>query len=487
MFNKDALKRTLLTATVSLLLAIFFSFLASAAISPVYGIYEGSNFTYDPALFKYEALAILEGQTPYIDFYDHKGVWHLGIYVLAMLISKDYGLIILEIISGTIVIFFFLETIKTLTSSLIERHIAIFYFAIIRFLVGTGATIGMWLLPFAMIYLFFFVKALKENKENLFVIGSIFLGLTVSFALNSRPLDMIYVWGGVFFLLVYCIKEKRIPLLIKSGAVAFVSFVIPVIVISIIAAANGYFNEMFHAVFLDNFAYISKNNVAVSDQIMCRILAVIALAIYVLLYFIKRKKEADKLNLFFFISGVSAFIPAILMVKFFSHFLVVTPLVALTIVYYIDSLQRENLILKKIFISLSGVAALALSLAPVAYYTFGLGDFSYSKNVKDAEALLASIPKEDRISGNIYAVDCSCDVYNLLGVVDNTKYYANQTWWSYDNPSVMEESLEYVKTTKPKYVVIWKETLNEKWEEALQPYTLINDTAERFFIYKTNA
>lgn len=466
---------------------MFLSFLASPSISPIYGIYEGSNFTYDPALFKYEALAILNGQKPYIDIYDHKGIWHLGIYILAMLISKQYGLLILEIISGAITIYFYIEAIRILTKSLTNRFIAIFFFMIIRFLVGTGATIGMWLLPFITMYIYFYLKAIKENKDNLFIYGSISLGLAVSFALNSRPVDMVYVWGGVFYIFFYLISEKKFSLLIKNAVAAFISFIIPVIVITIIAVSNGFFNEMVKSIFLDNFKYVARDDELLIEGIIFRVLSAILLLFYAFLYFVYKKHVADKrLNLFFFIMAVATFLPLIFTIKFFSHFLGVIPFAGASIVYFIESTPKENKIAKTLIFSLTGAASLVLSLTPLAYYTFGLGDFSYVRNEKDIDALLGAIPKEDRIDGNIYAVDCSCQVYHLLDVVGDAKYYCNQTWWSYGNPSIMDESLKYVKESKPKYIVLWKETLDERWEEALQSYSLINDEAARFFIYKIN-
>lgn len=488
MLSKSALKRISLTIAVSILLSIFLSFFASPSISPLYGVYEGSNFTYDPALFKYEALAILNGQKPYIDFYDHKGIWHLGIYVLATLISKDYGLLVLEIISGTIAIYFYLETVKVLTTSLKQRHIAIFIYIIIRFLVGTGATIGIWLLPFVAGYLYFYTKAIKESKDDLFIYGSIFLGLTVSFALNSRPVDMVYVWGGVFFLVFYSIKEKKRYLLIKNALAAFVSFIIPTAIISLIAISNGFYGEMLNAMFLDNFKYIAREKGDLMiEQIVFRIVSSLILAIYVLVYFLyKKKEEGNKLNLFMLIMGVSSFLPLSFTIKFFSHYLASIPFVGVSIIYYIESSSKSRKYKEIGFMVLTSIASFVLSLTPLVYYTFGLGDFQYSKNEKDITALLNSIKEEDRVNGNIYAVDCSCQVYHLLGVIGDAKYYCNQTWWSFDNPSIMENTLTYVKENRPKYVVLWKETLDEKWEDALSGYTLVDDSAERFFIYKIN-
>lgn len=486
MFQRSNLKSTLITLGVSIVLAILLSLFASPAISPIYGIYEGSSFTYDPALFKYEALAILEGQKPYIDFYDHKGIWHLGIYILAVLINKQYGLLILEMISGSIAIFFYLETIKVLTSSLVQRHIAVFYFIIIRFIVGTGMTIGILLLPFVAIYFYFYLRAVKEQNDNLFIWGSVFLGLSVSFALNSRPLDIVYAWGGAFFLIAYSIKEKKYPVLIKNAVAAFVAFIIPVIVITIISLENGYFNEMIQSVLLDNFRYIGRGNGVPIDQIMFRLLSALVAGMYIFFYFYRKKSNGTILNLFIFVAGFSAFVPLVFMIRFFSHFVASTPILGASIVYFIESAPKENKTIKKIFVSLTGALAAILSLTPMVYYTFGLSDFQYSKNERDINALLTSIPEEDRQNRNIYAVDCSCQVYHLLGVVGDAKYYCNQTWWSYDDPAIMGEAIEYVRESKPKYVILWKQTLDEKWEDALESYTMIDDSAERFFIYKIN-
>lgn len=487
MSNKSGLKRIINTILVSLVLAVFFSLFASPAISPLYGVYEGSNFTYDPPLFKYEALAILNGQKPYIDLYDHKGIWHLGIYVLAMLINKRYGLFILEIISGAITIYFYIECIKVLTSSLTQRLIALFFFGIIRFLVGQGATIGMWLLPFIAIYLYFYLKAIKEDKDGLFIYGSVSLGLAVSFALNSRPVDMTYVWGGVFYILMYSAKEKKFSLLIKNSLAAFISFIIPVIVITIIAIANGFFVEMLEAIFLENFRYVSRSDELLVEGIVFRILSAALLALYIILYLIYKKNVSHKrLNTFFLVMAIATFLPLAFTVKFFSHFLGVIPFAGASLIFFIEASPKENGLIKKLFLSFSGVIAFSLSLTPVLYYTVGIGDFSYSRNEKDIKALLNSIPEEDRVNGNIYAVDCSCQVYHLLDVVGEAKYYCNQTWWSYSDASIMEESLTFVKETKPKYVILWKNTLDERWEKALDEYTLIDESAARFYIYKIN-
>lgn len=487
MERKEKLLKTLITIGVSILLAVILSFIASSAISPLYGAYEGSNFTYDGALFKYEALSILKGNKPYIDVYDHKGFFHLGVNILGVLINKDYGLLILEIVSGSIAIFFYLETIKEVTKSKILRALSLLLFAVIRLIAGAGNTIGIWLTPFIAIYYFFYVKALKKNKKNYFYFGSLFLGLTMALALNSRALDMTYVWGGAVFLLVTSIREKKWSEFFKNAGVALLSFVSACSVFIVIAASNGFLPEMIKATILDNFIYVGRVKGALIDQYLMEVICFLLLTTYVSLYLLSRKKEIkDELTLFVFVSGVSCFLPLTFLIKFFSHFLAAIPLLGISLVYLLEAFLKNFEKVKKVIFGIFSIMTFFLLLTPVIYYSTGLADFAYSKNEKDIAALKLAIPESERKDNEIYVIDCSCSVYLYLDVVTDSKYYCNQTWWSYDNESVWGESMQYVKEHTPKYLVVWKGSEEKLDSEIKTLYSVISSDAARFSVYKLN-
>lgn len=487
MRSKTRLSKALIDLAISILVAVVLTMIASSSLSPVYGPYEGSNFTYDGALFQYEALSILKGNKPYLDIYDHKGLFHLGINILGVLINKDYGLIVLEIVSQTISIFFFVKTIKQISPSKRIKAITILFFMFVRLLAGAGNTIGIWLTPFIALYYFFFVKGLKNGENIWFYFGSILLGITAGLALNSRALDMVYVWGGVIFLFVLSIKEKTWKEFFKNIGIVATSFILVCSIFAIITATNGYLKEMLEATIIDNFIYVGRQNGALLDEIFMKIICVLLLTLFSIVFFAYKNKVSDKkMNLFVFISGVSAFLPLIVLIKFFSHFLASIPLMGLSIAYFIDAFPKENKVLKNTFLGVFSSLSVVLLLTPLVYYTVGLGDFSSKKNDLDVIALNNAIPESERNDNEIYVIDASCAVYLYLDVVTDCKYYCNQTWWSYDNENVFDISMDYVKSHTPKYLVVWKES-EPKLDASIKAlYTKINDEAARFVIYRLN-
>ena len=73
----------------------------------------------------YDAKAILEGKTPYLEVFDHKGLYHIGVNILGLLINEAFGVFILEIIFQTITIFIVFEILHMTEMSIIEKAVAI--------------------------------------------------------------------------------------------------------------------------------------------------------------------------------------------------------------------------------------------------------------------------------------------------------------------------------------------------------------------------
>ncbi|MCI7068117.1 MAG: hypothetical protein MR990_00340 [Mollicutes bacterium] len=75
-----------------------------------------SNVTWDSDFFLYVGREIVEGRTPYMDFYDHKGMFHFFVFALIYLLGhgqKRAVIVVFSLLSG-IVLFFGLMTLKEL-------------------------------------------------------------------------------------------------------------------------------------------------------------------------------------------------------------------------------------------------------------------------------------------------------------------------------------------------------------------------------------
>lgn len=437
----------------------------------------------------YEAKAILAGKRPYLDVYDHKGLYHLGVDMLGLLINEAYGILILEIVFGGISLFTLLKTLEKMEFSWLEKAVAIGFFATLRLLIGGGNTIGIWLLPFATAYLYFYVRGMKEEKEGYLYAGSIFIGVTMALALNSRPLEAIYAYGGMIWLLVKCLKEHKMKSFWTNVLIAFLFFILVTDIFVIISISGGYFPEMVKATILENFIYIGRVKDFPLDQVFFRIGSAVLVALCFLFERLEKKWGASSsFKNFFFIIALSIFIPCVFLGRYLSYLLCGLSFVSLWIVFFVHSIPKE----KPAFITKVSLGSLFLlgvillgSLTPVLYYTTGVWGFEYSLNTQDEKALLKTIPEDERDGEKVFAIDCSCAVYLTLDVVSEERFYANQSWWALDNEEVMPEVITFIETKEPKWLIISKEEVSKKYfEEALSHYELASEKAARFDIYR---
>ena len=487
--RKKVIFRVLIELIIAFSLSFLISLLSSDSISPVFGSFHGDSFSVDGVLFMYDAKAILAGKRPYLDVFDHKGLYHLGVNILGLLISETFGLLILETIFGGIALFVLFKALEKMDLSRLEIAVAIGFFATLRLLIGGGNTIGIWLLPFATAYLYFYIRAIKEDKENYLYVGSIFIGIEMALALNSRPLDAIYAYGGVIWLFVYALKEHKMKLFWMNVLVAFLIFLLICDIFAIIAVSGGYFKEMAVATILENFIYIGRTKDFPLDQVFFRIGA----GIHVILSFVFERLEkkwgaASSFKNFLFIGSLSIFIPCIFLGRYLSYLLCGLSFLSIWLIFFLRSFPKEKMgfIIKTTLGSVFLLGAILLgSLTPTLYYTTGIGDFSYSLNKMDEDALKEIIPEEDRDGGKVFALDCSCAVYLSLDVISEERFYANQSWWALDNDTVISEVITFIETKEPKWLIVAKEEETKKtFKEALSLYDLVSEKAARFDIYR---
>ena len=269
--RKKTFYRILIEILVALALSFLISLTSSDSISPVFGSYHGDAFSVDGVLFLYDAKAILSGKTPYLEVFDHKGLYHLCVDMLGLLINESIGVLLVETLFGAVSLFFLFLTLEKLGLSFFEKAVAIGFFATLRMLIGGGNAIGVWLLPWASVYLYFYIKAIKDEKESFFLIGSVFLGIEMAFSFNSRPLDVIFVYGGMIYLFIKGIRERKMKLFWINALAAFLAFAAVSSVFLIVAANGGYLVEMLKATFLENVAYIGRTENFPLDQVFFRI------------------------------------------------------------------------------------------------------------------------------------------------------------------------------------------------------------------------
>ena len=482
----------MLEVLIAFSLSFLISLTSSDSISPIFGTFHGDSFSADGVLFMYDAKAILQGKTPYLEVFDHKGLYHIGINILGLLINEAFGVFILEIIFQAITLFVVFEMLHMMEMSIIEKAVAIGFFLVLRLVIGGGNAIGTWLLPFVAAYLYFYSRALKESKDSYFIVGSIFLGIEIALALNSRLLDAVYSYGGLIWFLMYAIKNRKMKVFWMNALIAFGSFAIVTGVFVAVAASGGYFAEMAEAALLENFIYIGRTENFPLDQVFFRIGSGLLVLIAILFERLEKRWGANIVikNLLLTLM-LSIFVPCIFLGRYLSYLTGGLPIFAVWFGYFFHAIPKGKVavVSKLIPLSILSVGTILLSsLTPTLYYTTGVGDFSFSKNKQDETVLLATIPEEDRNDKDVFAIDCSCAVYLALDVTAEQRFYANQSWWALDNENVLKETITFIKEKSPKWLIVAKDEESlTNYGDALLSYELVSEEASRFYIYRLKA
>jgi hypothetical protein len=215
----------------------------------------------DSGTFLHAGQSILQGGTPYIDFWDHKSPLLFYINALGLLLNHNswWGVWILDVIWGAmtgLVIFLLLKKKGTFPAFLISTSALMVF----RFTFPTWNYPEMYYLIFVFLGLLFFQKARQSNKIGW---NGFWIGLSFSGAFMLRQ-NLISVWIviAIIFLFEWLFEPKKYKLVdflpIIGGAALGSLIILSQILI------KGAFNEYWDAAFRFNFAY---TDVPMSDRL----------------------------------------------------------------------------------------------------------------------------------------------------------------------------------------------------------------------------
>ncbi len=452
-------------ALISFLLAFLLVTLCSTSTSFLYPAVNSDSINIDSNFFLYEGYLLVQGKTPYIDFYDHKGLYHVLVDALAVLMGGRYALFFLQVIYLAVTLYFLVSTMELLSLPKGATLFALMVYALLLSFMSGGNSEGEFLMPFIAASQFFYTRGIVKNDRKSFFIGSFFLGFEMGLALNSRPTDI--MWGGAIaiYCIVYCLRHKRGIDILYNGLIAVLGLLIPVGIIAAYAFSDGFFFEMIDAVYAGGFAYLKEG--AVDVQVVAnRVGLAIVLVLLIVSYVFLRKDERLSLDVyeFPFVALVVAVIAYLLIARYTTYYWTSITFLAEYLTYF---LFTRRFALKKGASRLSFVpASLTLLWAIVLtslYYTSGVMGFSYADSRLIEEAVLA-IPEEARNKeGEVYALNCNAAVYLMGDIETSFPYFANQSWWGISRPEVIEKTTDYLSgEDRPLYLLAGKEEGTEK-------------------------
>lgn len=232
------------------LVAFAFLLLYSFSTSPLY-VNEGM----DSCVFKTIGLGILNGKVPYVDIFDHKGPLLFYINALGLLISRSYGILLLQVVNMTVTMWFLYLIASLFVNKRASMVMVIVALVFYSGLISEGNQCEEWMLASVTVSLYMALKIVRDDMP-LTVVKSFLFGLFFGIVFFIRTNDAVSTVGGVFFgLCIYQIVQKKFrPLLM--GCMAFlVGFLVVASPIVILYCAKGAYNDLMYGLFGFNMRY----------------------------------------------------------------------------------------------------------------------------------------------------------------------------------------------------------------------------------------
>lgn len=250
------------TFGILLIAAFLFVFLFSSTTSPLYE-HHPFWFNGDSGIFQEMGICLLQGGTPYLDLFDHKGPILWFIQACGKGLNYNWGLMALQCIA----LFFTLLIWYKSTHILVKKQIV----SIIITLTGLifllafyvrGNLCEEWSLPFISLPVYLYLKRWKQktnatfplyNHTDAFVIG-ICVGIIAMIRLNNTA----PIVGFVLWHFILCIHQKKYKYLWIDVALIISGIVIIFVICSSFylfkAGWNGVY-EMIYGTFVFNYIY----------------------------------------------------------------------------------------------------------------------------------------------------------------------------------------------------------------------------------------
>ena len=322
-------------------------------------------------MFHILGASMAKGYTPYVEVFDHKGLYLFYYTVIGGLLGK-VGIFFIQLILMSVTYFFIYKAIKLYSDKTSIIASAFFLFAIFYAFSGQTPNDSDLEMPFNALMIYFYLKAMKENNPKDFLLGNIFAGISAGIAVNLRMSDALLPFSfTVYFFVRSIMKKEYKDLLINAGIVVGTMLVMSIPPF-VHAAAGGFLNDMVDAVYLNNFKYITTTGQRDDGVPIVAYIAVpFIILVFFLLIFFKRKNWDKDFMIFVGVTcGVCSVIEIV--IAFYPHyFIVLYPYLAvmLTILLtpYLEFEQVERKKTKPISFGLMMLTIVSFSFNPILY------------------------------------------------------------------------------------------------------------------------
>ena len=295
-------------AIISFLLSAVVILLSCSLASFLYPHISMQPYYNDPSTFVIMGKEMAAGKTPYIEIFDHKGLYIFYVTALYAYLGK-FGIFLVMSIMMTISLIFFILALRDLNYGKRITIVGLLLFTSLYVFFAQFPGDADLVVMVGMIMFYFYIKGYKNQNDKYYMLACILAGVSAGIALNIRPSDAMLGFAFMVFYLVKRIKEKKTAIMLRDAALCLGALILAALPAYLHALVGGFLNEMVDAVFISNFRYLSSS----SDKSLALVWTsrLIVLAIFgsiFLLWFFKRKEYELEESLFILIVSAILFV-----------------------------------------------------------------------------------------------------------------------------------------------------------------------------------
>ena len=410
----------------------------------------------DPSTFVIMGKEMVDGKIPYVEIFDHKGLYIFYITALYAYLGK-FGIFLIMTLFITVSLVFLVLTLKELGYDDRTVLVGLLLFAALYTFFAQFPGDADVILMIGMIMLYFYIKGYKNEDESCYSIAAVFAGISAGIALNIRPSDAMLGFAFMVFYLINCVRNRKWIAALREAALCLMALLLAALPAYLHAYSGNFLNEMIDAVFISNFRYLGSNaDKSVLLMWLSRLIVAIVFGGIILLWFFKRKEYKIEESLFIvIISGVLFVIQ--FAIALFAHYLIsVSGFIAIALVIVINKYKLLELGKKTrmpITIGMIAVFAISLMFNPILYLShldYDKGDIAYIK-----ETISEQDRKEHTFLFSVYP-----GLYLNTGVGIIYPDFNAQTYHLKLSKNYTKEHMsKFVQSSKVKYFVAKKEDL----------------------------
>lgn len=433
------MKRFIYISIICILLIIMLGVLS--VMSPLYDVIK-----VDQNVFAQIGLLIIDGGTPYVNLFDHKGPVIYFVYALGELLNYKYGVFFLQIVNLLFSVAVWYKTARLLCSERCALFTSISTSALLlAYLEGGAATEEFNTLPIS-IPLYFFIKGYKNNCFSLSSVEYLITGVCVGVCLMTRMNNMAIIAGLALYLLGCHLINKRFKELGKAIAFVFsgvVFLLLPILGYYYYKAGLEGLYQLYFGTFAMNFEYMANYTVPGVSWIR----NIVLFAPFIVLAFlatIKNLKDKDlvlplMLSLLIGITTMGS--------NVFRHYFVV--LVPMALFAMIILLRKESLS--------SSIVVSSLCVIPLVYAMYLSASTFYKgenrTDYSDADRVFARMQKKE----SVYNYNTKELGFSLLQ--RNGYYQCNRVFLPFQlqvSPTLAKQEENSLERNNPHWILLEK-------------------------------